>query len=101
MSRRGGATDHFVVGLVLFEDNDQAEHADRRIDLLRPELGLPADFEFRFHECRHGVRTHFLQQLLPYTWFYMAIAINKAKLWSPTFDSPAAFYNYSTSLVFE
>lgn len=101
MSGRSGATEHFVIGLVLFEDNDQAEHADRRIDLLRPELGLPATFEFRFHECKPSIRLHFLTQLVPFTWFYLAIAINKAKLWSPTFESPAAFYNYSTSLVFE
>ena len=101
MSGRGGATEHFVVGLVLFEDHDQAENADRRINLLRPELGLAPGFEFGFHRCRPDVRRHFLTQMLPYRWFYLAIAINKAKLWSPTFASPAAFYNYSTSLVFE
>lgn len=101
MSGKPGQTPCFAVALILFEDNDQAEKADRRIDLIRHELGLREDFEFRFHDCRRDVRTYFLQQLLPYAWFYLGIVINKRKLWSPTFAAPAMFYNYSTSLVFE
>ena len=66
-----------MVGLVLFDDHDQAENADRRINLLRPELGLAQEFEFGFHRCRPDVRQYFLTQMLPYRWFYLAIAINK------------------------
>jgi hypothetical protein len=101
VSGKSGQTPYFVVALALFEDNDQAEKADRRIDLIRHELSLPEGFEFRFHNTRPDVRSYFLQQLLPYTWFYLGIVINKQKLWSPSFASPETFYNYSTSLVFE
>ncbi|MBI4490642.1 MAG: DUF3800 domain-containing protein [Deltaproteobacteria bacterium] len=98
---KSGQTPYFVVAVVLFEDNDQAEKADKRIDLVRHELRLPETFEFRFHSCRPDIRSYFLQQMLPYSWFYLGIVINKQKLWSPTFSSPTMFYNYSTSLVFE
>ena len=101
MSGKSGQTAHFVVILALFEDNDQAEKADCRIDLIRHELRLREDFEFRFHNCHPHIRSYFLQQMLPYTWFYLGIVINKRKLWSPSFASPETFYNYSTSLVFE
>ena len=101
MSGKSGQTPYLAVTLVLFEENDQAEKADRRIDLVRHELGLGEVFEFRFHNSRPEVRSYFLQQLLPYTWFYLGIVINKQKLWSPSFASPEMFYNYSTSLVFE
>jgi hypothetical protein len=101
MSGKPGQTPYFVVALVFFEDNDQAEKADHRIGLIRHELGLPESFEFRFHDCRPNVRSYFLQQLLPYAWFYLGIVINKKGLWSPTFAAPEMFYNYSTSLVFE
>jgi hypothetical protein len=39
--------------------------------------------------------------MLPYSWFFLGIVINKPKLWSSAFSSPSIFYNYSTSLVFE
>ena len=101
ISGKPGQTSHFVVAVVLFEDNDQAEKADQRIDLIRHELRLHERFEFKFHDCRPEVRTYFLQQLLPYSWFFLGIVIDKFKLWSPAFSSPSIFYNYSTSLVFE
>lgn len=101
ISGKAGQTPYFVVAIVLFEDNDQAEKADRRIELIRHELRLPSGFEFHFHSCRPEVRSYFLQQLIPYNWFYLGIAIDKGRLYSPTFSWPDYFYNYSTSLVFE
>ena len=69
ISGKPGQTSHFVVAVVIFDDNDQAGKADRRIDLIRYEHGLPQKFEFRFHDRRPDVRSYFLQQLLPYAWF--------------------------------
>jgi hypothetical protein len=101
MSGKPGQTPHFVVALVLFEDHDQAEKADARMDLLRTELGLRPNTEFRFHSATPTVRRYVLEQLLAYQWFYQGVVIHKRRLWSPTFTLPKMFYNYSTSLVFE
>ena len=43
-----GSTSHFVVVLVVFEDNDDDEAADLRISLLRRELSLHSKYEFHF-----------------------------------------------------
>jgi hypothetical protein len=101
ISGKEGQTSHFVVSLVLFEDHDQAEATDRRIDLIREELRFPPTFEFKFHSCQPKVRTYFLQEVLPYNWFFLGIVINKRKLYSPNFAVSEVFYNYATSLVFE
>jgi hypothetical protein len=80
-SGKEGQTSHFVVSLVLFEDHDQAEAAtDRRIDLIRKELHFPPTFEFKFHSCQPKVRKYFVQEILPYNWFFLGIVINKRKL---------------------
>jgi hypothetical protein len=41
MAGKVGQTPFFIVALVLFEDHDEAEKVDRRIDLIRAELKLP------------------------------------------------------------
>jgi hypothetical protein len=101
MTGKEGQTPFFAVALVLFEEHDQAERADRRIDSLRGELRLPDSFEFRFHHSKPFVREAFLTRMMAYTWFYLGIVIRKNRLWSSTFANPDRFYNYATSLVFE
>jgi Protein of unknown function (DUF3800) len=101
MAGKVGQSPVFLVAIVLFEDHDVAEKADARIGLIRHELGLTPDHEFKFHSSRPAVRSYFLEQMLPYSWFFLGVAINKKKLYSETFKSPEKFYNYSTSLVFE
>jgi hypothetical protein len=101
MAGKLGQSPIFLVAVVLFEDHDAAEKADARIGLIRQELFLTPNHEFKFHNSRPNVRRHFLEQTLAYNWFYLVVAINKKKLYSPTFQSPEMFYNYSTSLVFE
>ena len=98
MAGKVGQSPIFLVVVVLFEDHDVAEKADIRIGLIRHELGLIPDHEFKFHSSRPDIRRYFLKQMLPYSWFYLVVAINKKKLYSETFRSPEMFYNYSTRL---
>ena len=43
-----GASQFFVVVMVLFEDHEEALRCDQRIALLRRELGYADAFEFHF-----------------------------------------------------
>ncbi len=72
-----GSSQYFVVGLVIFEDNEEAQAADDRITLLRREMRLDPRFEFSFNRCRRQFREQFLQAVAPYEFFYYGIAINK------------------------
>lgn len=98
-----GSSRHFVVALVIFQDHDEAQAADDRINLLRREMRLDPRFEFRFNKCRRHFREQFLRADSPYEFFYYGIVINKdpAKLWGEGFKHKEPFYKYASSLVFE
>jgi hypothetical protein len=61
-----GSSPHFVVALVLFNDNDEALATDQRIGLLRRELRLREQFEFRFNHMKRELREAFLKAVAPY-----------------------------------
>jgi len=98
-----GSSRYFVVALVIFEDDDEAQAADDRIALLRREMRLDPLFEFRFNKCRRDFREQFLKAVAPYQFFYYGIVINKDpnKLWGGGFQHKESLYKYTCSLVFE
>lgn len=96
-----GSSKYFIITLVVFEENEEAEALDKRINLLRHEFDLYVDFEFKFNKCDKDIRTRFLQAVLPYNFFYFAIVINKKGLYGEGFKFKESFYKYASSLVFE
>jgi len=96
-----GSSRYFTVGLVAFEDNDEALACDKRIDLLRRELRLLQDYEFHFHSNSNRVREAFFRAVLPYQFFYYGIVINKKNLFGKGFKNKESFYKYATGLLFE
>ena len=95
-----GASEFFTVTLIAFQDHDEANAVERRIDLLKRELHLPSDFEFHFTKLRATWREAFLTAVAPYEWFYFSIVINKAKLTGKGFQFPDPFYKYACNLAF-
>ncbi len=87
--------------MVVFEEIEEAETLDNRINLLKHEFSLYLDFEFKFSKCDKNIRTRFLQAVLPYNFFYFAIVINKEKLYGEGFKYKESFYKYASGLVFE
>ena len=96
-----GSTDYFIVTLVAFEDNEEALAADKRIALLKQELGFPSGFEFHFNKVKGSLREAFFAAIASYGFFYFSIVINKAKLQGPGFKFKESFYKYTCGLVFE
>lgn len=72
-----GSSKYFVIALVTFEDNEEAVACDQRIHLLRKELRLPENYEFKFSKLRKEQREAFLRAVNPYSFFYFGIVINK------------------------
>jgi len=89
-----------VISLILFEDNEEAVSCDQRIQLLKRELRLPENFEFKFRRLRKDQRIKFFEAVLPYSFFYFGIVINKEKLYGEGFKVKESFYKYTFSLVF-
>lgn len=98
-----GSSRFFTVGLVVFEDRDEALACDRRIELLKRELGWATGGEFHFKKNSDRVRRAFLAAVAPYGFFYYGIVINKdpERLYGEGFRNKASFYKYACSLVFE
>lgn len=98
-----GSSKYFCVGLVVFQDHDEALACDQRITLLRRELGWTPQSEFHFKRNSDKVRTTFLKAVSLYNFFYYGIVINKdpKKLWGEGFKDKQSFYKYASGLVFE
>jgi hypothetical protein len=98
-----GSSKLFTVSLVVFEDNDEAEACDKRIELLKRELGWEPQGEFHFKRNSDKVRETFLKAVSPYNFFYYGVVINKdpKKLWGEGFKNKESFYKYACGLVFE
>jgi hypothetical protein len=99
----GGSSRYFTVGLVVFEDNDEALACDQRIQLLKKEVGWLPSVEFHFKCNSDRIRKAFLEAVAPYNFFYYGVAINKdpKKLWGEGFKNKESFYKYACGLVFE
>ena len=95
-----GSSAYFVVVLVVIDDAEETKVITQRIKLLRYELKLPAQFEFKFNKCRPTHRMAFLKAVAPYNFFYYAIVINKSGLYGEGFKIKESFYKYATQLVF-
>lgn len=91
----------FTIGLVVFEDRDEAIACENRIELLKRELWYSSSFEFHFKSNSKRVRESFFSAVAPYNFFYYGIVINKSFLYSENLQVKDSFYKYVSSLVFE
>ncbi len=103
LKTESGSSRYFTVGLVVFEDLDEASACDQRIQLLKKELGWLANSEFHFKRNSDKIKRAFLNAVSPYNFFYYGIVINKdpKKLWGEGFKNKESFYKYACGLVFE
>lgn len=72
-----GSSRFFVVALVTFDADAEALRCDRRIDALRGELQLPADYEFHFAKNSWRVREAFLGAVQSFDFRYCLFALDK------------------------
>lgn len=98
-----GSSRYFTVGLVLFEEVEEAISCDQRIQLLKREVGWRENDEFHFKNNSDKIRVAFLKAVSPYNFFYYGIVINKnpKKLFGDGFKNKSSFYKYACGLVFE
>lgn len=100
MNSKPGSSSHFVVTLILFSDDEEAEACDRAIASLRAACKLSDKHEFHFNKCSDDLRKKFLTQVRPFKFQYFSIVLNKAALYSEGFYHPDSFYKFTTRLVF-
>jgi len=86
---------YFVIALVVFNDDIDAEETDVIIKKYRRSLGWSPDVEFKFHKTRLVYRSGFLNEAQKGNYSVRAILVDKTVLInSPLRQNKTSFYNY-------
>lgn len=96
-----GSSQFLVVSVVIFMDEEEALACDKRIDLLRTELGLDSNYEFHYSRNSRPKRFKFLEAVSPYSFTIATVAIDKdpSRLWGDGFNDKKSFYKYACHMV--
>lgn len=95
-----GSSKFFVISLVIFDDELEAEKTAVAIKDLRRSLGFPDDVEFRFFKSSRTVREKFLKTVAPFKFKLRCLVIDKTILRSNELKSSKnSFYSYAIKLV--
>lgn len=95
-----GSTNLFVIGLIIFNDNLEAEETALKIKKLRRGLGCSDNFEFKFNKCSKVFKCKFLETVKNSKFKVRAIVMQKSKIYGKELrNSKESFYNYAIKTV--
>ena len=97
-----GSSKTFVVVLVIFDEELDAEETALIIKKFRKNLKKTDRFEFKFNKCNPEIRKNFLNQVKNCNFKIRAIVIDKEKIRSPHLMSTKnSFYNFFLRMVLQ
>ena len=97
-----GSSLHFVIVLVIFDEELYAEETAVAIKKLKKQLNKSERFEFKFNKCNQKFRRKFLNTVKHYNFRIRAIVVNKEKIYSQHLRSnKETFYNFALRQVLE
>ena len=95
-----GSSQFFVISLVIFDDDLEAEKTAVAIKELRREIGFPEHVEFKFFKSKYPVREAFLRKIMPFKFRIRCLVVNKKKIYSDELrNSKNSFYSYIIKMV--
>ena len=95
-----GSSPSFVIALVIFDDDLEAEKCAVAIKELRRELGLSDQYEFRFSGTKKAFRLAFLNIVARFQFRVRAIVMHKRRIYGPRLQSSRdSFYRYAIKMV--
>ncbi len=90
-----GSTSYFVIAMVCFDDDLEAEKTSVAIKELRRELGFSENTEFRFFKSRREVRERFLQKINSFNFRVRCLVVDKSLIRSEELKrNKNSFYAY-------
>lgn len=90
-----GSSPVFVIALVIFDDNLEAERTSLAIKELRRELKSSDRYEFKFNKTNRVFRTAFFEKIKKFGFKVRAIIVKKDSIYSPYLTSnKESFYNH-------
>jgi len=95
-----GSSRFFVITLLIFDDELEAEKTAVAIKELRRQLGFPEDVEFKFFKSKHSVREKFLRVIAPFQFRIRCLVVDKKKIHSAELkNNKNSFYSYVIKTV--
>lgn len=90
-----GSSSVFVIALVIFDDELEAEKTAVEIKQLKRNLKFPDSVEFKFHKSSHNVKVAFLSRAAKFAFRIRAIVVQKKNIRSPyLMSADDSFFNY-------
>ncbi len=90
-----GSSRYFVIALVIFDDNLEAEKTALEIKKLKRKLGFPDTGEFKFSKSRNDVKKLFLETVSSSKFRIRCLTIDKKLIHSPELKTNKnSFYSY-------
>jgi Protein of unknown function (DUF3800) len=100
---RRGSSRYFTMCMVYFKDEVEAVNCSNFIEQLKTDMGIKnRKREFKFTSLKKEQRLHFLKEMLPFSFLYIGLIIDKEKfLKQDLVATEKTFYKYAASLLFE
>ena len=90
-----GATSHFVIACVIFDDELVAEETALAIKKYRRKVGFPDEVEFKFAKSSNDIKLGFLRAVSKFTFRVRAIVVDKNVIRSNELKKVQnSFYSY-------
>lgn len=97
-----GSSKHFVIVLIVFYEEIDAEETALQIKKLKKSLGKKESFEFKFNKCNKEYREKFLKTVQKCNFHIRAIVFNKELVYSNHLkQNKERFYNFALRMVLE
>jgi len=95
-----GSTKFFIISLVIFDDELEAEKTAVAIKDLKRTLSFPDDMEFKFYRSSNNVRKEFLQTVNYFRFRVRSLVIDKSLIRSEELrGNKNSFYAYAIKTV--
>lgn len=90
-----GSTSHFVIAMVIFDDELEAEKTAIAIKELRRQLGWPENVEFKFCKTHKKIREKFLDTVNKFDFKVRCLVVDKSIIHSQELKTNRdSFYSY-------
>jgi hypothetical protein len=95
-----GSSKYFVIALVIFSDELEAEKAAVAIKELRREMGFPDNVEFKFHKSSDKTKESFLRKVKSFKFTIRSLVVDKTMIRSDELkNNKNSFYSYAIKMV--
>jgi len=95
-----GSSKFFIIALVVFDDELEAERVALAIKDVKRELKFPSNTEFKFCKSSKEIRCKFLEKISNFKFRIRALVIDKSIIFSPELKSNKnSFYSYAIKMA--